>query len=273
MGIFDEIMTIDESVFKNPDVFNVDYMPEIIQCRDAQLKSILINVTPALENNKPLNTLIMGNASSGKTTVLKQALKDIDEETELKTCYLNCNIQNTARKCYFQIYKVLFNHEARQNISTEIVQKEIMTELEEKILILGIDDINHLNKKEASTIINELFRASEFYRAKIGLFITMNDILFRYSLERNAQSVLLGQEIEFKDYTTKEIYKILKYRCDVGFRPGIITDEQIMRISTYCATYSNLRKGLSILNILGKTLVTEDRECVTDKDIRKLISV
>ncbi|MDD6286134.1 Cdc6/Cdc18 family protein [Candidatus Methanosphaera massiliense] len=273
MSIFEEILNSDNSVFKNQDIFSIDYLPEVIQCRDKQLKSILINIKPLLKNNKAINTIIMGNTSTGKTTVLKHALKEIEEYTNLSTCYINCNIQDTSRKCYFQIYRVLFGYEARKSVSTEIIQEEVMKKLEEESFIIAIDDINYLSNNESNKLINELFRANEFYHSNIALIITINNIFFKYELERNAQSILQGHEIEFEDYTSEEMYSILKYRCDLGFKNGVITENQIRRISNYATKYTDLRRGLAILNILGQKIESENRDHITDKDIDEIIAI
>lgn len=272
MSIFDEVMQNDYTIFKNPDIFTLDYLPEIIQCRDRQLKSILMNIKPVLLNNKTINTILIGNTSTGKTTVLKHALREIEEHTDINTCYINCNIQDTARKCYLQIYSVIFGHDSRKNLSTEIVQEEVMNKLEEESLILAIDDLNYLSKNDANKIINDLFRANEFYHSNIALIVTINNEAFKYHLERNAQSILLGHEIQFHDYTEAEIYTILKYRCELGFKEGVITDNQIRKISHHSAKYGNIRKGLTIIYLLAQEIESENKIKIEDADlIRHLI--
>ncbi len=267
MSIFEEIMDSDSSVFKNQEIFNINYFPEIIQCRDNELKSILINIKPLLTNNKALNTIIMGNTSTGKTTVIKHAMMEIEQYTDIKTCYLNCNIHGTARKCYFQIYKVLFGYPPADYISTEVLQEQIMEKLEEESFILVIDDMNHLPKADSNKLINELFRANEFYHVNIALIIVVTGMSFKYSLEKNARAVLQCNEVEFKDYTVDEIYNILVYRCELGFKNGVITKEQIRKISVIAHTYHDLRWALTMLNMLGQRLESENRDHVDDRDL------
>jgi cell division control protein 6 len=273
MSIFEEIMDNDNSVFRNQEIFNINYFPELVQCRDKELKSILINIKPLLSNNKVLNTIIMGNTSTGKTTVIKHALLEIEQYTDIKTCYLNCNIQNTARKCYFQMFKVLFGHNPRNNVSTEIIQEELMEKLEEESFILVIDDMNYLSKQDSNKLINELLRANEFYHSNLAIIIIVNNISFKYSLEKNAQSVLQCNEVEFKDYTVNEMYSILKCRCELGFKKGVITDEQIMKISENAVNYTNLRWGLTTLNLLGQKVESENRDKIENEDLKKYLIV
>ena len=267
MDIFEEIMDSGGSIFKNQDVLSIDYLPEIIQCRNHQLRSILMNLKPLVKNNKAINTIIMGKTSTGKTTVLKQALIEIENHTTIPTCYINCNIQDSFRKCFFQIYNVLFGFEANRSSSTETVQEKVMKKLEEESFILAIDDINYLDRNDAAKLINELFRANEFYHTNIALIVTINNFSFKYSLERNSQSVLLGSEVEFPDYTKEEIYDILKYRCNLAFQEGVITDNQIMRISEYTASISDLRRALTLLTVLGQKAELENRDFISDDDV------
>lgn len=265
--MFEEILENDNSIFKNNEVFNADYFPEITQCRDKELKSILINIKPLVTNNKALNTMIIGKSSTGKTTVIKQALMEIELYTDLKTCYINCNIQNTLRKVYFQLFNVLYEIPPTANAGTEQIQWEVMKKLENESLVLVIDDINYLNKSDSNKLINELFRANEFYHVNMAIIIIVNNLLFKYSLEKNVQNVLQGQEIYFKEYTEEEVYHILKYRCKLGFKEGIITDKQIRKISKNTVYFFNIRKALTILNMLGQKIESENRDKITDEDL------
>lgn len=268
MESFSDIMDFEDSIFKNQDIFTLEYVPEIIHCRDEQLKRILLNIKPLLQNNKTINTIIIGNSSTGKTTVLKHAIKEIEEHTDLTTCYINCNIQNSARKCYIQIYRILSGVEAKKNLSTEIIQEEVMKKLEEQSFVLVIDDINNLNKNDANLLINDFFRINEFYHTNIALIITITNELFKYSLEKNAQNILHGQEIHFNDYTEDEIFKILKYRCSLGLKEGVITDRQIAMISNH-ATATSLREAITLLHVIGKEVELDNRSKIEDEDIRK----
>ncbi|RAP44939.1 MAG: hypothetical protein BZ135_07215 [Methanosphaera sp. rholeuAM6] len=271
MSIFEEIMSNDNSIFRNQEIFNIDFFPETIQCRDKELKSILINVKPLLNNSKVLNSILMGKPGTGKTTVIKHALMEIEKHTDMKTCYLNCNIQNTLRKCYSQIFKVLFERNPRNNVGTEIIQVEIMEKLEKESFILVIDDMNYLSPRDSSKLINELFRSTEFYHLNMAIIIIVNDISFKYSLERNAQNILQCNEIYFQEYTSEEIYSILKYRCELGFKKGVISDEQIRRISEYTANYSGIREALISLNLLGQKIESENRDKIENEDLAERI--
>lgn len=271
MSLLEELMDMDSSVFKNQDLFNLDYLPEIIQCRDQELRSILINIKPILTNNKVLNTMIMGNPSTGKTTVIRHALLEIEKYTDITTCYINCNVQNTLRKIYFQIFRVLFELTPRNNVATEAIQEKIMQKLEQEPLILVFDDLNYLSINDSNKLINEFFRANEFYHTNIAIIVIVNNILFKYSLEKSAQSVLQCNEIMFNDYTEEEMYSILKIRCDKGFKQGVITDSQIQKISQASKEHSSLRWGLRVLNALGLKIESENRDQITDEDLLNFI--
>ena len=78
-------------------------------------------------------------------------------------------------------------------------------------------------------------------------------------------------EIEFKDYTVEEMYSILKYRCVLGFKKGVITDDQIMKISENAVHYTNLRWGLRTLNLLGQKIESENRDKIEDRDLIEYI--
>jgi cell division control protein 6 len=146
-----------------------------------------------------------------------------------------------------------------------------MKKLEEQSVILAIDDINYLSKNDANDLINELFRSNEFYHLNMALILTINDEAFKYSLERNAQSILLGHEIRFDDYTKDEIYSILKYRCNAGLKDSVISDEQLERISNYSYKIASLRRGLILIQVLGQMIESENRCKIENSDIDKYV--
>lgn len=273
MNIFDEVMNNDFSVFENRNIFSTDYTPEEILCRDDELRNIFTNIKPLLLNNKVMNTILIGASSSGKTTVMKFVLSEIEEISGITTCYINCNIQNTYRKCYLQLYRVLFGFEARRNVGTEIIQDELMKKLEEESVLLAIDDLDHLSRSDADRFINEIFRANEFYHTNIALMVSIHSIRFKYSLDLDTQNIFLGQIIELEPYSEVEIETILRYRCKLGFKEGVISDEDIRRVSRNIFYYFNLRDGLNKLNILGQKLDFENRNCVDKGDLDDLLIV
>lgn len=235
--MIEDVLYSQGKVFKNREVFNVNYLPEKLQANKEELKIIYGNIKPLLEDKIPLNTIITGKSSTGKTTLVRYAIEEINKNTNIKTCYINCNLENRKRKCYFKIYNTLVGHEANKYQSTEIIHDKIIKELENQKLILAIDDINMLPENEAIELINELFRLNEYYNMKIALIISINDISYKYSLPEHIQTILIGYEIYLDKFTEDETHQILDYRCKVGFKDGTITQKQIKKISKICNEY------------------------------------
>ncbi|MDO5851435.1 MAG: AAA family ATPase [Methanobacteriaceae archaeon] len=262
----------DDSIFVNSDIFNPKYTPENIEYRDEELKQIILNVKPLLNHKKSTNTIIIGNPSTGKTTVMKKALIAIEENTNIPVCYLNCNIQNTKRKCYMELFRNLTQYKLKPNISTESLNNIIMEKLEKEPMIIAIDDANYLPPNEANSFLNEILRIHEYYNSDLCLFIIINSLEFKYSLEKNVSAVFVGEEIYFKEYTKEEVFNILKKRCSLGFREGCITDDQITLISNKCHETGNIRLALTILNQIGKKADKLNEDIISDHIIETVLS-
>lgn len=266
--MLNDVLYSQSKVFKNRDVFNISYLPEKLQANKEELKIIYGNIKPLLEDKKPLNTIITGKSSTGKTTLIRYAISEINKNTNIKTCYINCNLENKKRKCYFKLYNTLFGHDANKYQSTEIIHDKIIKEMKNQKLILAIDDINILPEHEAIELINELFRLNEYYDMKIALIISINDIAYKYSLPDHIQTILTGYEIHLNKFSQDETYQIIKYRCKQGFKDNTITQSQIKKLVKYIINMTDIRDGLIKLEILGQKLENENRNKITDNDLK-----
>jgi cell division control protein 6 len=61
----------DETLFREPEVFELDYVPEQFQHREDQVKELAFQVRPGLKGARPLNTVCRGLPGTGKTTSVK----------------------------------------------------------------------------------------------------------------------------------------------------------------------------------------------------------
>ena len=73
--------------------------------------------------------------------------------------------------------------------------------------------------------------------------------------------------LRFKKYTAHQIFDILKFRADLAFRKGTISDEVIHLISNIIQQSGDLRYGLDLLLSSGKfaelrNFTEIDPECV-----------
>jgi len=96
----------DETLFRDPEVFEIDYVPEQFNHREAQIQELAFQIRPGLRGGRPLNTICRGIPGTGKTTSVKKVFSEIEDATrKLVPVYINCQIDNTRFAIFSQIYR------------------------------------------------------------------------------------------------------------------------------------------------------------------------
>ena len=103
MGI-DDILLFDETIFKDIDAFNPDYVPENYIHRESQMEALAICLRPALKGGRPINTVVLGSPATGKTTAINKIFNIVEENSDKVVCvYVNCQLHTTRFNIFSQI--------------------------------------------------------------------------------------------------------------------------------------------------------------------------
>ena len=120
-----DLLMWDETLFRDPEVLEIDYVPEQFEFRDAQMRELAFQIRPGLRGGRPMNTVCKGLPGTGKTTSIIKLFSEIEESTKkLVPVYINCQIDNTKFAILSQIYKKLsgrHRHPAR-HLSRSLMQ-------------------------------------------------------------------------------------------------------------------------------------------------------
>jgi cell division control protein 6 len=149
-----------------------------------------------------------------------------------------------------------------------------MRELQEKekILLVALDDVNHILKdNNGQEIFFELLRAYEMFNVKIGVFLILTSLEFRYKFDKDIRTVFIPQEIIFPHYTLEETYAILKERVSIGFHDKVINQEILLKVSELSLEAKNIILGLQILHTLGVLAENEENHLITIEHLNQLI--
>ncbi|HNO08442.1 MAG TPA: AAA family ATPase, partial [Methanoregulaceae archaeon] len=138
----------DETLFRDPEVFEIDYVPEQFNHRESQIRELAFQIHPGLRGGRPLNTICRGLPGTGKTTSVRKIFSEIEENTKkLVPIYINCQIDNTKFAIFSQIYRRLSGHlPPASGTSFKQVFDAIARMLlkEEVVLLVALDDANYL---------------------------------------------------------------------------------------------------------------------------------
>ena len=88
----EDMLSWDESVFRDEHVFEVDYVPETFDHRETQLESLKYALRPAVRGSRPLNTVVRGPPGTGKTTALSKLFSELSGQPDVRTVHVNSQL-------------------------------------------------------------------------------------------------------------------------------------------------------------------------------------
>ena len=254
-NIFDAVIQQEGTLFKQPEVFTFEYLPEILRFRDKQIRA-MINHSRALNSgHAPTNMEITGSYGTGKTTAIKKYFELIENKFNVATAYINCEFDKTENQMLTKIYNKLYKKSVKTGVTTNILKNKIVNYLgkTEKVLVVCLDDygsnkitsddIDQINK-----VMYTLLRAHEVnHKAKISLITVTNRRYINFVLSQSVETIFRPANVNFDAYTLNEIHTILSDRCKMGFARGVISEEVIYMVAEYAYREGDLRIGIRCL--------------------------
>jgi cell division control protein 6 len=245
----------DETLFRDPEVLEIDYVPEQFEFRDTQMRELAFQIRPGLRGGRPLNTVCKGLPGTGKTTSIRKLFAEIEDTTKkLVPVYINCQIDNTKFAIISQIYKKLAGHlPPSSGTSFKQVFDAVARILvkEEIVLLVALDDANYLlYENEINKVLYTLLRSHETYEGtRIGVIVIVSDLdvdLTR-AVDARVASVFRPAEIYFSPYDNAEIQEIMKARVMQGLFQGVLSEELLNLVVEQTLKSGDLRVGIDLL--------------------------
>jgi cell division control protein 6 len=245
----------DETLFRDPEVLEIDYVPEQFEFRDAQMRELAFQIRPGLRGGRPLNTVCKGLPGTGKTTSIRKLFTEIEETTKkLVPVYINCQIDNTKFAIISQIYKKLSGHlPPSSGTSFKQVFDAVARILikDEIVLLVALDDANYLlYENEINKVLYTLLRSHETYEGtRIGVIVIVSDldVDLNRAVDARVASVFRPTEIYFPPYDTTEIQEIMKARVVQGLFQGVLSEELLNLVVEQTLKSGDLRVGIDLL--------------------------
>jgi cell division control protein 6 len=245
----------DETLFRDPEVLEIDYVPEQFEFRDTQMRELAFQIRPGLRGGRPLNTVCKGLPGTGKTTSIRKLFAEIEDTTKkLVPVYINCQIDNTKFAIISQIYKKLAGHlPPSSGTSFKQVFDAVARILikEEVVLLVALDDANYLlYENEINKVLYTLLRSHETYEGtRIGVIVIVSDldVDFTRAVDARVASVFRPAEIYFPPYDNAEIQEIMKARVMQGLFQGVLSEELLNLVVEQTLKSGDLRVGIDLL--------------------------
>ena len=265
----------DESLFRDPEVFEIDYVPDQFEFRETQMRELAFQIRPGLRGGRPLNTICKGLPGTGKTTSIKKLFTEIEDNTiKLVPVYINCQIDNTKFAVFSQIYKKLSGHlPPASGTSFKQVLEAIANILlkEEIVLLVALDDANYLlYEDEINRVLYTLLRTHETYEGtRIGVIVIISDMDVDLSraVDARVASVFRPTELYFPPYGNAEVREIIQARVIQGFFSGVISDELLDIVVEQTQKAGDIRVGIDLLKRAALSAERAARRHIDREDI------
>ena len=270
----EDMLSWDESIFRDEHVFEIDYVPEVFEHRDTQLETLTHALRPATRGARPLNVMATGPPGTGKTTAIQKVFSELDSQPGVRAVRVNCQVDSTRYAVFSRIFRALFEYEPpASGISFKKLFGQIAEKLteEETVLVVALDDVNYLfYENEASETLYSLLRAHEAHPGtKIGVILVSSDLDLDLveGLDSRVQSVFRPEEAYFPVYDTTEILDILTHRIEVGFRPDVVPPTVLDRVVEMTAETGDLRVGIDLLRRAGMNAERRASKTIEVQDV------
>jgi archaeal cell division control protein 6 len=271
----------DETLFRDPEVFELDFVPEQFHHRENQMRELAVQIQPGLRGGRPLNTVCRGLPGTGKTTSVRKLYSEIEETTKkLVPVYVNCQIDNTKFAIFSQIYRKLAGHlPPASGTSFKQVFDAIarILQREETVLLVTLDDVNYLlYENEINKVLYTLLRAHEAYPGtRIGVILIISDMSvdLTQAVDARVASVFRPTDIYFPPYSREEVTAIMKERVQQGLYPQVLSDEMLTLVIDQTMQSGDLRVGIDLLKRATLTAEKAARKSVEKDDICRAYEV
>ena len=255
----DDMLSWDESVFRNEHFLELDYLPEAFLHRDEQMETLKYALRPAVRGSRPLNVMARGPPGTGKTTAVQKLFDELTSVSDVEVVRVNCQVDSTRYAVFSRLFEGLFEYEPpTSGISFKKLFGQITDRLveEDEVLIVALDDVNYLfYENEASETLYSLLRAHEAHSgAKIGVIVISSDLDLDVidELDSRVQSVFRPEDVYFSAYGEREIVDILTERVEKAFRDDAVGPRVLDRVASYTAdSGGDLRVGIDLLRRAG----------------------
>jgi len=274
MNIFQDLQ--ESKIYKNEEALSTEFLPDFLPHRDTQIQEIARNLNPAIKGRKPQNTFIVGPPGIGKTCVTKFVFRELQKfaNEKIKTIFINTWDYNTGPSLLTKIVVELGYPLPRRGLSKdEIVEKLIeVLKKKNKSLIIGLDEIDQLVKKDDSALY-DLLRINQYIDTSIGLVMISNyDDIFA-TVEPRIKSSLDTEEIKFKGYSLQEMKNILKKRCEDVFRLGVVQEGVVLLCANHAVNRGgDVRVGLECLRRAAKVCEDQGDDKLRVEHVKKILS-
>lgn len=240
-------------------------------CRDVYLKAMALYVSEVFRTGKARNLFIFGKPGTGKTLCMKYLLREIlRHASKSKVClavaYVNAGRTRTPYYTMLEIVRQLGFNVPTSGWQMTRLKQAFESRLNEKPVVIGIDEVDALLSKQREPVIYYLNR-----QPRTTLILVSNNLEDAATLPRRALSTLQPKLLALQPYTAEEAKTILKERVEKAFNANTISDKLLEIVAETASKTGDIRAGFSILLTAGRIAEEKGKSRVEADDLQLAI--
>ena len=263
MPLFDDMLKENESLFKNEDSLDFDYLPKELPYRQGQQQYIAECIKPLSQGRQGKSLLISGAPGIGKTSCVKFVFKELGDVTnDVKSVFINCWKKQTTNSVLAEIAAQLGAIGAQFKGNEDLwdaIQKGLKRF---KGLTLAFDEIDKAKEQDFLYQIVENI-------PRFNIILITNEKDFLSNMDARIRSRLVVEQLEFPAYKKAEVEGILEERKKYAFAPGAWSKEAFQIVTEKCYSKGDIRLGLVMMREAGRAAEKAASKKITVEHVMK----
>ena len=264
MGLFDDMLKGGESLIRNEEALDFEFLPKVLPFREREQRFIADSIKPLFKGRTGRNVVMHGPPGIGKTAATRHVIREVEEESdEIFPIYINCWQNNTTYKILVEICDQL-GYRLVQNKKTVDLYKIVASMINKKAAAFVFDEIDKVEEYDFLYFLLE-----DIYKKSICLITNFKDWL--EGLDTRIRSRLMPEQLEFKQYNEHETKEIMKERMSYAFPGGVWQADAFDRLAKKTSELKDIRTGLFLMRESALIAEEKSKKNIELEDVNKAI--
>ncbi|MEM2147464.1 MAG: ORC1-type DNA replication protein [Candidatus Bathyarchaeia archaeon] len=279
-------MPIHFSVFKDESKLDINYVPNRLPHREAEMRLLaeFFNFALTAPEKMAQRVLIVGDVGTGKTALSQRFGADLTQQAKqrgIRLNYVHINCRQYRGSLFLILHhaiSIFHPNFPKRGFSAEELLNIFLQILDEQnaYVILNLDEFESLIEREGSESVYKLTRLHEARLNKpqrISLICIIKNLKAIEGLDPSTRSTLQSNIIRLEKYSQKQLADIISDRVQLAFKPSTVAEDSVNLIAELADSEGgNARFAIELLWRAGKYADAENLGVVSPECVRKAVS-